>query len=329
MEKDSPKSNWFVRSGIILLTVFLGAMVTTSFLCSTKQYQVTAGILSVLGMMIILILSEVFNSFSLGKILTLSKEVQKTREEKDEVKNENAELRQSLVHIATHVQSQVNTTIQAQGADFLRLLGVVKADEDEEDEAADKAGQPPEAPAGHDERASRSISRHRVLAEVESLVLKKYSEKHNFSETDIVRQIRFTDAFEHIDPICNRPVTFDGYVKSPTKERFLEVKTRRAAMGSMLWDRLYVMLSKVLLYRQAKKTDAELIVLLADLPEEEDDRNARSWDRFMDLYQPAIVSGLLRVETIAVTSAEYTAIEKDIEEREQTAASNQLLHRTQ
>ncbi len=315
MANDSPKANWFVRSGIILLTTFLGAMVATSFLCSSKQYQLTAGILSALGMMIILILSEVFDSFSLGKILTLSKEVRKAQQEKDEIKKENIELRQSLVHIATHVQSQVNTTIQAQGTDFLRLLGVVKSDKEDEDETEDKVGRPPEKATNQDTRSSRPISRHRIMTEVESLVLRKYSEKHSFSETEIVRQIRFTDAFELIDPICNRSVTFDGYLKTPTKERFIEVKTRRAVAGSILWDRLYVMLSKILLYRQAKNIDAELILLLADIPEGHDPWSSLSWDRFMELYQPAIASGLLRVETVTISASEYVEIERRIEEQ--------------
>ena len=126
--------NWFVRLGIIAVVLLLAALVLCSFLKTPPSYQITTGVMVLLAMMIVLVLSESFNNFSIGKLLTLSREVQKTKEEKEEAKRENAELRQSLVHVATHVQSQINTTIQAQGTDLLRHLGVVKAETKEQEE---------------------------------------------------------------------------------------------------------------------------------------------------------------------------------------------------
>jgi hypothetical protein len=304
MDKTEAKPNWFIRCGIILLVLFLAAIVVVSFLGSPPPYRITAGILTVLAMMIILILSEAFNSFSLGKLLTLSREVEKTAGEKEDIKRENAELRQSLVHVATHVQSQVNTTIQAHGADLLRALGVVRADKEAKEEEDKEEATPEAAP----QRPS-AIPSYRLMPQIDAAAIGKYAQKYGLPQTEIVRDIRFNEAFECIDPISNRSVSFDGYLKTPVKESFFEVKVHRSVMGSMLWDRLHVMLSKILLYRQAKKINAELILILVRLPDESHERPGVSWERFMELYQPAIACGLLKVETFTVSEDEYRQIE--------------------
>jgi hypothetical protein len=300
MNDNSTKANWFARTGIIVLVLFLAALVSVSFLVRDPHYDITTGMIIILAMMIILVLSESFNKFSLGKLLSLSREVQKVAEEKAEIKRENAELRQSLVHVATHIQSQVNTTIQAQGADILRLLGVVKADKkekEEEQERVETVSAPP-----------TTFPSHRLLPHVEELALNKYVTKYSLPPTEILRDIRFTEAFECIDPISNRAVMFDGYLKTPQKEYFFEVKLHNR-MSPMLWDRLYVMISKILLYRQAKTIQAELVLILAKLPEEAPHSMGYPFERFIEMFQPAIAGNLLRIETVEVTQEEYTRIE--------------------
>lgn len=304
MSTHEPTPNWFVRSLIIALGLFLAAIIIVSFILVPPPFRITAGIITLLAMMIILALAESFHNFSLGKILTLSREREQAESEKAEAKRENAELRQSLIQVATHIQSQVNTTIQAQGSDLLQLLGVVKAArEEKEEEDKQEAEDIPTRPA--------SIPSYRLLPQVETLALAKYTAKYGLSSPDIVRDIRFTEAFECIDPISNRPITFDGYLKTPQKEYFIEVKTQRNMVGSVLWDRLYVMLSKVLLYKKTKNVQAELVLIIAKLPEESDSRPAYPTDRFTSWYQPAIAGGILRIETIDVSSDEYRQIETE------------------
>jgi len=63
----------------------------------------------------------------------------------------------------------------------------------------------------------------------------------------------------------DRKIIFDGYYKTHEYENFIEVK--RANISSIMFDRIYVLLAKILFYRQAKNTDAFLTLLLFDLPE--------------------------------------------------------------
>lgn len=304
MNTNDYKPNWFVRSLIIALGLLLASIILASFILVLPHYRITAGIITLLAMMIILALAESFHNFSLGKILTLSRNIERVESEKSEAKRENLELRQSLIQVATHIQSQVNTTIQTQGADLLQLLGVVKAPKEEkEEEDKQEAAEIPARPA--------SVSSYRLLPHVETLALAKYTAKYGLSSPDIVRDIRFTEAFECIDPISNRPVTYDGYLKTPQKEYFIEVKTQRNMMGNVMWDRLYVMLSKVLLYKKTKNVQAELVLIIAKLPEQSDSRPTYPTDRLISWYQPAIAEGILRIETVDVSREEYQQIETE------------------
>jgi hypothetical protein len=66
------------------------------------------------------------------------------------------------------------------------------------------------------------------------------------------------------------------------------------------------MLSKINHYRQAKKTDAYLELVLMKLPDGETARYPTS--RLLESFAPAISSGLLRVMEIEFSDAEYLEI---------------------
>lgn len=64
------------------------------------------------------------------------------------------------------------------------------------------------------------------------------------------------------------------------------------------------MLTKIWLYRQAKKVQAELILLIVDTEGEEADERPRTSNRLIEYFQPAIANDILRVESIKITAAE-------------------------
>jgi hypothetical protein len=301
---EAQKANWFVRCLIMAFVIFLAYIVALSIIGNAPPYDVKTSIIILLAMMIILVLSESFNNFSLGKILILSREVQKTADEKESIKRENAELRQSLVQIATSIQSQINTTIQAQGVDWPRVLGVEKADSKEKEKEEERETLAI-AETKHDE-----VSFYQLKTYIEELALKKYIERVNLPVSDIIRNIRFTESFEYIDPISNRAVTFDGYLKTPQKEYFFELQPSIKS-GLFTFDRIYVKLSKILLYRQTKKIQAELIYIMAKIPEDKKSDSFDRAERFIQTFQPAIAGGLLRVEMVEINKEEYSLLESE------------------
>lgn len=306
--EPSNKPSWITRVLTVGFLGFLGFLVIESFYKTSPAFAISAGILIVLALMTVLVLSEAFNSFSIGKLLTLSREVTKTTQEKQELKTDNNELRKALVQLAVNVhQSQVNATINANGVDLLKALGVVKAEKSEED-LEQEAKSPPAAPESTalQDRESRMQS-YRIRAMADALAFEKYIDANALPRIDVERGIQFSSSFENLDPIMERKITFDGYMKSANKEYFFEVRSHRS-ITPMFWDRLYVMLSKVLFYREAKKVPTELILIISKLPEPESEPESRYLERFMQAFQPAIAGGILRVEQIAISQSELETI---------------------
>jgi hypothetical protein len=285
-----------------------------SFYKGSPAFAISAGILVVLALMTILVLSEAFNSFSLGKLLTLSKEISRTAEEKQELKADNTDLRKALVQLAVNVhQSQVNATINTSGVDLLKALGVVKAEKSDEDleQEAKQPVAPSEAAASQD-RESRYQS-YRLRQMVDALAFDKYIETNSIPKIDVEREIQFSSSFENLDPIMERRITFDGYMKSANKEYFFEVKNSRN-LSPLFWDRLYVMLSKILFYREAKKVPTELILIVSKFPESAVESGPHYFERFIQAFQPAIAGGLLRVEQIEISAEELDTLTAKVQE---------------
>lgn len=306
--------NYFVRSLISIVALAVSVMAFLSFFLAEPKYQITTGIITLIAIVVVLVLSESFNNLSIGKVLTLSNEVKKKESEKETVKDENKVLRQELFKIVANVQqSQVNNTYNAPSDEWLKALGVVKSDDDDEendeDEICDnnsvsdesKLKAPSSAINNNDyERNRRKLRRYAIDA-----ALNKYASRHPALETEFVGRVEFSSAFHAIDPIMDRRIVFDGYLKNGDDEIFVEV--RHKEMNSLMFlDRLYLMLSKINLYREAKNSNAELLLLIIETPFfESDGRN--KVDRLVEYFQPAIKNGLLRIEYMKITEEEAVA----------------------
>ncbi|ASA58005.1 hypothetical protein [Vibrio gazogenes] len=301
------KPNYYVRTLIVVLGLSILGMAYTSFFLAEPKHQITAGIITLISIVVILALSESFNKLSLGKILSLSREIEKKQEENSTVKNENKELRQELFKIVSNVQqSQVNNTFNTPPEAWLKLLGVVKAEADGEDDS-----EPEEEPTKSDAQTSivenrsqeQARSRSRLRRYAVDAGLKKFVSKLPVSESQFVERVEFSSAFHAIDPIMDRRIVFDGYLKQGESEVFVEAR-HKDMNTSMFFDRLYIMLSKINLYREAKSTKAELLLLLVETKWYESDDRLNMYDRFIEYFQPAIKNGLLRIEHIDVSEEE-------------------------
>lgn len=301
----SDKPNYFVRTLIVLFVLALFLMAFLSFYLAQPSYQITAGIITIIGFIVILVLSESFNNLSLGKILSLSREVQKTENEKEKVKTENKELRQELFKIISNIQqSQVNNTYNAPSDEWLKLLGVVKVKESDKEEQEEQK----EVQRAIDFMAEREKAREESKARMElrrnakSIGMDKYAKNLSIPDSEIIQSVEFSQAFDEIDPIMNRRIVFAGYIKGAGQERFIDVQPK-GIISLMYYYRLYVMLNKIYLYRQAKGISAELVLIILDIEGEESDRPWGS-GRFYDYFQSAISNKLLKIESISISKEE-------------------------
>lgn len=303
------KPNYYVRTLIVVLGLSILGMAYTSFFLAEPKHQITAGIITLISIVVILALSESFNKLSLGKILSLSREIEKKQEENSTVKNENKELRQELFKIVSNVQqSQVNNTFNTPPEAWLKLLGVVKAEADGEEDS-EPEDEPTQSEAQRSIVENRSPeqeearSRSRLRRYAVDAGLKKFVSKLPVSDSQFVDHVEFSSAFHAIDPIMDRRIVFDGYLKQGESEVFVEAR-HKDMNTNLFFDRLYIMLSKINLYREAKNTKAELLLLFVETKWYESDDRRNMYDRFIEYFQPAIKNGLLRIEHIDVSEEE-------------------------
>jgi len=295
--------NYFVRTLIGILVLALIVLVGLSFSLGEPRYGISSGIITVILIVVVLVLSESFNQLSIGKVLSLTKEVSKKKEENATVKEENKELRQNLFQIVSNIQqSQVNNTFNAPPEAWLKLLGVVPATEPKEEAAPEEVLQPDVAAIQEPSKKDELRQRGRLRRAAEDVGLRKFTSSLTLPESSIIYGAEFSTAFHGIDPIMERRVIFDCYLKGTDVERFVEVK-HRDMVSQMAMDSLYIMLSKIHLYRQAKNTNAELILVLVSTDFDLESISSRD-ERFLESFQPAIANKLLRIEHVQVSQEE-------------------------
>lgn len=214
------KPNYFVRTLIAILVLALSTLVSLSFSLGQPQYGISGGIITITLIVVVLVLSESFNQLSIGKILNLTREVAKRKEESASIKEENKELRQSLFQIVSNIQqSQVNNTFNAPPEAWLKLLGVVPATEPKE-EVAPEDTVTAQGPSREDEFRQRNQLRRSA----EEIGLRKFISALALPESSIIYGAEFSTAFHGIDPIMERRLIFDCYLKGTDVERFVEVE---------------------------------------------------------------------------------------------------------
>jgi hypothetical protein len=195
--------------------------------------------------------------------------------------------------------------------DLLKLLGVTKAEKTDEDESIEEmptqpvpAAITPEKPEAKSFVRDADFRQRRKFRQlIEDDALDKHLKKQEMPIAEVSKEVQFTTAFQNIDPIMERRAVFDAYLKTANKEFFLEVVT---SVSPMIFDRLYVMLAKILFYRQAKQVSADLTLIVVKLPDSVSERfgSADSIERLLQMFQPAISNNLLRVEIVSYSEQE-------------------------
>ncbi|TLN27271.1 hypothetical protein FDZ71_00005 [bacterium] len=307
MTEAEAKPNWFVRVLIVLLCLALFTLVYVSFFAATPRYVISAGMITLVALIVVLALSESFNQLSIGTLLSLRREVARQEEEKRAVKSENQELRSELVRVMTTVsQSQVNNTLVGTPEALLRALGVVPAEPTAEDDAERQAAEEACVEQPPTQGRVEGPSRWQRLRAAERIATTKYLAALDLPESEVLTEVEFSAGFRGIDPVMDRRITFDAYARGAGHERFFEFRPV-TAVSPMFFDRLYVMLSKVHLYAMAKRIRADLVLVLIDLPEEPDTGRWYPTERLFEWFEPAVVNRLLRIERIAVSAEEIAA----------------------
>lgn len=302
MEREN--TNTFVRALIVGLVLALCTLSFFNFFWRDPPFEISSGLLALISLIVLLSLSEMFDHLTFGTILSLKRKVEEEKASKEILHEDNQALRSQLVTLVANIQqSQVNNTFNAPPEAWAKLLGVVPsqepvAKEDVEEQVSPTETTPPEQLETVRLSARQRYERQRAA---ESVAIRKYLDSMQVPQSERLLNVEFSASFQNIDPVMDRRIVFDAYVKVDARERFIEAT--RARTTFMLADRLYVMLTKIWLYRQAKKVQAELIFLLVDA-EDDDSGEKRSSNRLLEYFRPAIANDILRVESVVITAME-------------------------
>lgn len=296
MEKQENKKevNWFVRIALILLAGLIFTMVIFKFFFNEPISDISAGLIILIAFLLILVLSESFDNFSIGKIISLSRQLKKKEEKVNQVETEKKELLNQIITLTNSVsQKQNNTNIYGLPTDFAKHYGVEKVSEDEKEEVEEEI-----------QEAQTSITNRRRLdhKKIEEYVFDKYIEDNNADVSQIYKEVKLK-AFDGIDPISDSSPIYDGYVKEIDRELFLEIRPVQY-ISPMFTDKLYKMLSKIHHYRQVRKTNAVLILVLVEVPpingNERTDRYSSYTNRIWNDFEPALNSGILKIRKMKI-----------------------------
>lgn len=325
------KNSWFIR---ILLLIYLGVLlflVFQSFYKNSEPYDFNPGLITVLFIITLLILSEAFDNMSIGKLFSLTREVKIKEDEVEKSKEENRELRRDIISLASVVtQNQSNNTYVGLPDEMLKTIGVVKAEKEDEEEGEEtkkeniieeqieespESGQRDKIEHINEEQkpASPQVPISFLIRSLHKIGLERFIETQKMSPFDVVREVEFSSAFRGLDPIGDQKIVFDAYYKTPNKEYFIESIVNRFNLGARRFQ-IYTLIAKVYFYQQVKKTQAEIIIVLLNMPESYESGRSTRPMKVEELYrqfQPAITNGLLRIETVDLSNEDIEEVYKN------------------
>lgn len=111
MENFDKKST-FVRVLIILLSLMLVVMISFNFYFTEPKGEISSGVITLILILSVLVLSESFDNFSVGKLVSISREAKKKEAEVKELEQKNYSLLNQLISISnTQTQQQNHTNV--------------------------------------------------------------------------------------------------------------------------------------------------------------------------------------------------------------------------
>ncbi|MBI9036386.1 MAG: hypothetical protein JEZ03_18140 [Bacteroidales bacterium] len=297
-QSDNKEGSTFVRVMISIFCLILAAMVLFNYVWVEPKGELNNGIIILLFLLLILVLAESFDNFSLGKLISVSREAKKKEKEVSTLEKKNSDLLSQLISITSNnSQHQSHTNVYG---DYHAPPTVAKASEEEVEENKSSEQPPTNAEASTPVRISYN------WREAEKVSLSKYLITKKIHQSNVITEAKLTTQFHGVDPVSNIQPIYDAYYRDGDNEVFVEFRPNRG-MPFVFRDRLYVMLSKISHYKVTKNIDAYLELVLMNIPEEDTFRNG-GFDRMLEQFAPAIASGLLKVSEIDFNEQELAEI---------------------
>lgn len=286
-------SKLFSRIMVIVFALLLAVMIIFKYFLIVPTEELSFGLIILIAILLVVALSESFDNFSIGNLITLKRRNNELKTEKDNLQTRYDTLLQSYFS-----QSQVTHNINADS--------VIIRDATSE-EAKDKEAQ--EEDNNSDNKKEHYRAKRISPSAIQDFCLKKYLEKNNLKRESLRSDIKL----EFVgDPISEKSYVYDYYYESPMEDVFVE--TRRIGISTLLNDRLYNALCKIWWYNQRNNKKARLDLLLFSPSNDISDatyvsRNERNQEALYQYFSVARQSKLLNIIKIEATAEDMKALQ--------------------
>ncbi|MDQ5921589.1 MAG: hypothetical protein QG673_1648 [Pseudomonadota bacterium] len=294
MENNQNKSNWFVRSLILVLGFIIILLVVSKFYFFAPKGDISNNLIILIILLIILFLSEIFDSFSLGQFLSLKKGVSERNERIKELRENNDKLLNLVIN-----NFAINSNLSQKQITNINDYRVTQANRGEVDKVKNEEDNVAKVVVEQEinERPQLANRKRVNTRKLEKFVLDMLIENKRLQSHTLIKEAQVISSKEDTDPISGINPIFDAYVEKDNYEIFIEIKLIRLS-AFMFRDRLYMMLSKLYHYKLAKKANVSLMLVLVEIPDEGNNKKNDYEMRLFDEFAPAISSGLLKIELI-------------------------------
>ena len=306
-----------------VMSVVMIAMAIVSFLGSEPRYTISNGIIFVFVAIAILLVFDSIESLSIGNVLSLKTKVKEKEKEVDKLNAENVQLRNQFISVMTTTfrNNSSNQVYVGFPADY-RVQNADGQDADEEEISATENEQQRSADNDAGERNFNYTDRRMINSNLKELLIRRFKEENNIADIDLRREVKIANVGNISDPITEKDIVYDAYIRRPMDEIFIEISI--STIPSLTFDyRLYFMISRIYYYSQVNKVKSKMILVFPKYTDSYVEKNpgrfrSSSSDDFVkrlhEMYAPAIQNELLEIVEINVTDEEMADIESKVKE---------------
>lgn len=311
-KKESNKNKKVFNIFVSILSTIMIIMAIVSFVYGEPKYVISNGIILFFGLIAILLVFDSIDSLNIGNMLSLKTKVKEKEKEIDKLNTENVQLRNQIISV-------MNTTLNKQNVYVGYPKDYVVTEADKTDKEEEENCQQ-ESNTNIAEEQPRNHYNYRLLKSgIDNLLLNRFQRENNISEINLRKDIKIANIGIASDPIIDRDIIYDAYVRRPMDEIFIEVSS--GLSFSPIFDfRLYFMISRVIYYSQSNKVKAKMMLLVPKFSETYINNHSEQFrhnlpnrlsQKLREIYAPAIQNDLLEIVEIEITDEEMKQIESE------------------
>ena len=292
-EENSKKSNWWQITALILTALLIVGLIVVNFVFSENRFVITSSIVFLVCLLVIVVLSKSFDSFSLG-FFSLKREV---KENKEKINNlEKFVFQSNIMQMNNRTDNKTIVNYP-----YSPVLDMNSSDKEKEKTLQQEEQR-------KDEIREKNPSNQRLDREkLATLLLDKYMKQNSLSGALVRKDVKISNKILNTDLISDRPITFKAYLKDAGKELFVDIFFSTSLSFLMYHDRIYVKVMKVFSYNVMQNANAKMVCLIG-----KPDSEKKVGDFQLESYfSPAIDNKLLEIVYIPYSQEEYDAYVKN------------------